>query len=300
MPPDLSPLHIIMNPAAGAGRLSPDDLAARCVDAGLDVVIATTYGPGSVSDRVRAAVADGAGCVAAYGGDGTVAAVAAGLAGLDVPLAILPGGTANILAVNLGIPRKLDRALALLAGADHAVQPLDLGWANDHAFLVRASVGFEAAAIVESERGVKRALGPWGYAVAALRALNPQAHPLRARFVLTLDGELVELAAVNVFVGNAPGLGRLGLVLGADVRPDDGLLDVIAVDVLPGSLIGMAARALRLDALSRGLRRWPVQTARIESRPALPVHADGEAIGQTPVSVRVQPGAVRVVVPGRA
>ncbi len=104
-----------------------------------------------------------------------------------------------------------------------------------------------------------------------------------------------------MFVANAPGLGRLGLVLGADVLPDDGLLDVIAVDSTPGSLAGMAASALRLESLSGSLRRWQARAIRIETARngahEQHVHADGEALGTTPVDVRVEPGAVRVIVP---
>jgi diacylglycerol kinase family enzyme len=102
---------------------------------------------------------------------------------------------------------------------------------------------------------------------------------------------------VNVFVGNAPGLGRLGLVLGGDVLPDDGLLDVILVDATPGSLVGMAARAVRLDAFGGSLRRWRARTVTIDADPPQPVHADGEALAPTPVTLHVQPDAVRVVVP---
>ena len=233
-----------------------------------------------------------------YGGDGTVAAVAAGLAGTGVPLAILPGGTANILAVNLGIPRRLDRAIALLAGSDRALRALDLGFAGDCPFLVRASVGYEAAAIEESGQPLKRAIGPFGYAVGALRALNPFNRELRARFRLELDGRPVEARGLNVFVGNAPGLGRMGLMLGAGVLPDDGLLDVILLDATPGSLAGMAARALGLSVRGGAVQHWQARAIAIDADPPQPVHADGEALGSTPVALRVAPGAVRVVVPG--
>lgn len=292
-------LHVIMNPAAGGGRLSPDELAVRCAAAGLHAAILPTTEPGDAGRLARNAVAAGADCVAVYGGDGTVAAVADGLAGSVIPLAILPGGTANILAVNLGIPRRLDAALRLIANDDHDLRALDIGYMAERPFLVRASAGYEATAIVQSGRALKRSLGPFGYLVGAVRALNPR---MRARFRLTLDGEAVEVAALNIFVANAPGLGRLGLVLGSEVQPDDGLLDVIAVDSTPGSLAGMAASALRLDLLSGSLRRWQARAIRIETAHASLheqyVHADGEALGTTPVDVRVDPGAVRVIVPG--
>lgn len=298
MPSPHATLHVIMNPAAGAGRRTPDDLAARCAEAGLAAAVRVTHSPGDVAQVVRDALAAGATCVAVYGGDGTVAAVAHGLAGTPVPLAILPGGTANILAVNLGIPRRLDEALLLITAPERSIRALDIGYVGDHPFLVRASAGFEAAAIVQSRQGLKRTLGPLGYAVGGLRALHPR---LRTRYRLALDGESVAVTALNLFVANAPGLCRLGLVLARDVRPDDGLLDVIAVDITPGSRAGLAASALRLDTLSESLRRWQARwqarEVRIESDDPQHVHADGEIAGQTPVTVRIATGAVRVIVP---
>jgi len=297
MSPPFAHLHVIANPAAGTPRPVRDTLRAVLDRGGVPWSLAVSRGPGDGRRLAEKALAAGADVIAVYGGDGTVADVASGLAGSTIPLAILPGGTANILAAELGLPRRLPDAARLIYDPDHALRALDRGQAGERSFLIRASAGFEAAIIENTAPEYKHVLGPFGYGIGAIRALRPR---FGARFRLTLDGAPVDVSGFNVWIANAGSIGRLGLVFSPHVRPDDGLLDVIALHFAPSSMLALAASAVRWEAGAQALRHWQAREVRSEADPPQPVHLDGEPVGQTPLRVTVQPGAVRVIVPGRA
>jgi len=185
MSPPFAHLHVIANPAAGTRQPVQETLRAVFDPYGVPWTLAVTRGPGEGRRLAEEAVAAGADGIAVYGGDGTVADVASGLAGSTIPLAILPGGTANILAVELGIPRRLREAARLIFDPDHVRRALDRGQAGAQSFLIRASAGFEAAIIDQTAPPLKHWFGPFGYGIGALRAAHPR---VGARFHLVLDG----------------------------------------------------------------------------------------------------------------
>ncbi len=139
------------------------------------------------SDDATATARDAAGrytIVAAVGGDGTVRDVAAGLAGSSTPLAIIPNGTANVLASDLGIPmRPADAANLLRAGAYSA--PLDLGSVNGKPFVLNVGAGYAARLILGTPHSWKRRIGFFAYLPAAVRATFAND---RARTTITVDG----------------------------------------------------------------------------------------------------------------
>jgi diacylglycerol kinase family enzyme len=296
MPPPFAHLHVIANPAAGTRKPVRATLSAVLDRCGVPWTLSVTSGPGEGRRLAEEAIASGADVIAVYGGDGTVADVASGLAGSTIPLAILPGGTANILAVELGLPRRLDDAVRLICDPDHTLRALDRGLVGERSFLIRASAGFEAAIIENTDPGFKHLFGPFGYGIGALRAVRPR---FGVRFHLVLDGQPVDVSGFNVWIANAGSIGRLGLVFSPHIRPDDGLLDVIALNFAPSSLLALAASAVRWDAGARALRHWQAREVVIEADPPQPVHLDGEPVGHTPLTVTVQPGAVQVIVRGK-
>ena len=150
-------------------------------------------GAGQAAQAVR----DGVDLVIACGGDGTVTACADGVAGSGVPLGILPLGTGNLLARNLGLPLDLDAALvAALTGSDRR---LDAGSVNGHTFVVMAGLGFDAKMLGESSEPLKRRLGWAAYVLSALRHLRDR--PVRVSLVAD-GGRPLRMRASAVIVGN--------------------------------------------------------------------------------------------------
>jgi len=183
------PVWLLTTPAdPGSGQ------AAHAVDAGVDLVIAA-------------------------GGDGTVTACAAGLAGQLVPLAILPTGTGNLLAINLGIP--LDRARAVQVALTGVDRKIDLGVANGRPFVAMAGLGLDAKMLRSTSEAAKKRFGYAAYVVAALRHVADP--PLRLT-VRTDGGRPKKYSATGIIIGNVGWL-QGGIRLLPDAQPDDGLLD---------------------------------------------------------------------------
>jgi YegS/Rv2252/BmrU family lipid kinase len=178
--------------------------------------------PNSRASRTlaRRAVADGAQLLFVWGGDGTVQRCLNAVAGHDVTLAILPAGTANLLAMNLSIPKNITDAVAVgLHGEDRII---DAGTVNGELFGVVAGAGLDAVMMAEAQRGLKDRIGRLAYLWAGARAARQGSRRMRIK----VDGERwFDGDASCVLVGQFSRLGP-GVVALPNARPDDGLLDV--------------------------------------------------------------------------
>ena len=140
-------IQIIVNPAAGQDIPVLGTFNTVFRECGYEWELSITKQAGDAELYARQAAAQGVDVVAAYGGDGTVAEVASGLAGTGVPMAILPGGTANVMSVELGIPTDLAAACRVACDPNHTIRAVDMGLVNDHHFILRVGIGFEAAMV---------------------------------------------------------------------------------------------------------------------------------------------------------
>jgi diacylglycerol kinase family enzyme len=245
--------------------------------------------------QTRAAVEAGAELVVAVGGDGTVRGCAEALAGGQVPLAIVPAGSANLTARALGIPRRLEPALAVAFGGRN--RPIDLGDADGAVFVAMAGIGLDAAVVGTAHWLAKRLAGWPAYAVAATGQL------LRRPVVFTIridEGEPLTRLARCVTVGNSGALPG-GFAVMPDARPDDGRLDVVVL--APAGLLGWADVGYRVALGSRRddaqLERYQARTVEITAEgPGLPRQLDGEIVETSnTLSVRVLPAALLVRAP---
>jgi diacylglycerol kinase (ATP) len=170
--------------------------------------------------QVRRALDEGAELVFAWGGDGTVQRCVDVLAGTGVPLAIVPAGTANLLATNLGLPT--DIAAAVRTGLEGTRRTIDVGRLNGERFAVMAGCGLDAAMIRDADGGLKDRVGRIAYVWTGAR--NVDASPFRAK--IRVDGtSWFDDRASCILVGN---VGKLfaGVRAFEDARPDDGMLEL--------------------------------------------------------------------------
>lgn len=244
--------------------------------------------------QARQAVKDGADLVLACGGDGTVTATAAGLAGTGIPLAVIPFGTGNLLARNLDLPIDLGEALAVaLTGRD---RELDVGSANGSLFLTMAGLGLDAKMLAGASEPVKKRFGWAAYVLSALRHLRDR--PMR--ITLRADGDPpLRRRASGVIAGNVGAL-QGGLPLLPDAEPDDGRLDVVVLTARGfGGWLRVAAQvALRRPGGTDRVLRRTFRELRVETDRAHLWQLDGEVMGRTrQLVITVRPGALRVRVP---
>jgi diacylglycerol kinase family enzyme len=228
------------------------------------------------------------------GGDGTVRACAQARAGGQVPLAIVPRGTANLVATALGLPSSLGAALEVAFGPHQ--RRIDLAVADGVTFAAMAGIGLDAAVVGATASELKGAAGWLGYAATGVRRLAGPS----VRFEICLDGgEPLARRARCVVVGNV-GLLPGGFVLLPEARPDDGRLDVGIL--APAGPFGWPRVGWRVVTRSRRgdrpLERLQARRVEITAGAPLPRQADGELIGPAgSLTVTLAPGALLVRVP---
>jgi len=291
------PVLLITNPAARRGRLLEQRARDAFRAAGVDVeVIVTTHaGHAAVVATERA---PGVAAVFTLGGDGTAMEVIGALAHTGTPVGVLPGGTGNLVARALRTPRRIERAVPALLAGDLA--SVDLGFIPEcgRRFAFSSGVGVDARMIDETHPATKRRFGIAAYVHTGVR-VGLSHRPFHVR--VEVDGEPVERDATSVMVANfGTVLDRL-FTLGPGIRQDDGLLDLCLFSPAhTANAIRVAWRLFRRDfrtdasALYKNGREF-----RIECDPPQLYQADGELLGTTPYTIRVEPLAARLLVARR-
>lgn len=263
------------------------------------VFLTTVAEPGG--PQARDALAGGADLVVVAGGDGTVREVATAMAGSGVPLGIVPLGTANLFARNLGLPLRRHRE-AVRRALHGTPVPVDLGrvrlttltgQVHDQAFLVLVGLGHDAETVARTRESLKHRVGWLAYFEPGMRRLGSPLLPM----TLALDGgQPHEVRAWSVLVGNC-GRIPLGIEVMPRARVDDGLLDVALVHPrtllqwLPIALTGLTRWRLHVP----GLDYRQVRTARLGTPTPLTAQLDGDPVPDVvALDVGVEPGALLV------
>jgi diacylglycerol kinase (ATP) len=290
-------VFVIVNPAAGGGLAAEVQRTIQPQFASGACEIHETAPDVDLAPVVRAALARGVDLVVAAGGDGTISAVANGLVGSSTPLGILPLGTANVLAQELGIPLDLEGACRLL-GSARSTRAIDAMQVGDRVYFTQVGVGIDALMIRDTSREQKRRFGRLAYLWTAFERLlgfQPQ------RFSIEVDGQHLRRRASMVVVANVGTLGQAPFRWGPQISVDDGRLDICIVRARTAlDYLALAWHVLLGQFRRHRNVRYLVaeRTIAIDTKRRLPVQADGEIIGETPVIVHVLRQAVHIVVTG--
>jgi diacylglycerol kinase family enzyme len=293
----------LINPHAGSGehaslqRLLTEVFARQ----GRTIVLRELRQADSVAEValiLKEAFGEGTRLVIAAGGDGTASHVAqallhAGLAG-DMVLGLFPSGTANTLAMELGMPAHWTQAAERLAQGSTTV-PLDAMRIGDRFAFLRIGIGLDAETIRQTAGEAKRRFGRWAYLRSFLRRLPMRQ---RHRFRCVIDGKKHKFFAVQVFIANGGSIALAPFRLGPDIELGDGKVNVCAYDALTRWDYGkLLWRLLRGDFRRQPqMKFWFARhTVIVKTHQPLRVQADGEPLGQTPLNIRILPGAVRVL-----
>jgi diacylglycerol kinase (ATP) len=296
--PRVRKAFLVLNPVAGQA-FSSDIRRALSLFFPSDewqINIYETTAPESIETIVRDACRNGVDLVIAAGGDGTVSRVANGLRGTNVPLGILPAGTGNILARGLMLPLGMEDAIRLLAG-EHDWMDLDVLAIGGQWHVLNASVGFTSHAVRNIMPEQKRHFGMLAYLFAALQWFGWQPR----RFRMVVDGKDRWARASEILVSNGEVLREFSILVGPPCTFCDGQLEVYIVRARSALdyLAVLWNMLFRRGKRKLGWRHIPVRSMiRIDSgETKLPVQADGDPIGKTPVEIRIIPKAIRVIVP---
>lgn len=293
---------VVYNPVAGGTRRKTDIEAVRerFVAAGWNVTTIATRGPGDGTAAAREALTLGVDVVAAMGGDGTLNEVAQALATGDVPVGILPVGTVNVLARELGLPLDPLEAVDAITGGEPLA--IDIGKANDRYFTMMTSLGYDAESAFAMMPQIKQWSGQLAYWVGAVQSFGRH-RAVRTKIVLD-DGQKRKRLRrlIYMMVISNTGLygdGALKFTPEASVR--DGLLDLCLIRsarwyrALLHIVLGFTGRLREVSDVEYFRTRRVTLTT---SRP-FPYQIDGDPVGHTPLTIEIVPLALKVMVPPR-
>lgn len=271
-------------------------IESRFHSAGWNSSIHFTEEKENTEEIVANEVARGVDLVVVAGGDGTIAAVAAGMTHSHVPLGIIPTGTWNAIARALQIPFMPLRAINLMLGSHH-IKKLDLMKVGNTIHAMNIGIGFSSTMIQNTARKEKRKLGNWAY----FSNIFKQVFGLQLRrYVIEADGTQYRGRATEIFVANYGMVGFNAIENVLKIKPDDGKVDLL---IFRARTI-LDLPSLFWQAFIKHQKRAPkyrqisaAKSITIRTNPPIPVQADGELVGHTPINVTVLPRSVRVIVP---
>jgi diacylglycerol kinase (ATP) len=289
---------LIANPAARRAARMRDTAVAAFERAGVRCDVVVTERPGHAAELARELCRD-YDAVFALGGDGTAMEIAGALVGTGIPLGVLAGGTGNLLARAVGIPLDVERAVSTMLAGER--RRIDLGRLPDGRFFaVAAGVGIDARMVRDTPSWMKRRLGVLAYAITATRAAL--AAVIRRDFFrvrVTVDGAVYDRQAAAAMIANFGAILHDRITFGPGIQSDDGVLDACVYSPRSlGDALRIIWRLLRGDFRSDACMLYcSGRRIRLDTDPRLPVQADGELVGMTPVEVEVVPLAALFLVP---
>lgn len=285
---------LVANPIAGRGRAraAAREMAAGLARRGIECETYATTARDDARIRVRCLSPD-VDLVIAVGGDGTVREVLEGLVDRDVPIAILPLGTANVMSLDLGLPRDVDRALEMIAAG--RTTRLDTARVNDrHLSFLVTGIGFDAMVVRELEARRTGAITKLDWGRAAWRTI---AEYSPSALTVEIDGERIDGAFGHVLVSNIVHFAGFR-TLCAERRIDDGFFEAyLFEESSKASLAGYALRGLLRRLPGGSCRMKRVKQIRVTSEIPVAVQVDGDWRGTTPVEIAVTGAQFRVVIP---
>ena len=291
-------LQVIINPAAGVGRPILQALNNGFKDSAIEWDASITHKAGDAERLAKKAIEEGADIVGVHGGDGSVMEVASALRGTETPLVIFPGGTANVMSVELGIPTDIEASIDFIAKGNYTTRLIDMGKVNDRLFLLRVGIGLEADMMKSADQEVKNRFGMLAYAFSAInemRTLTP------THYRVQVDGELHEVEGVSCMIANSGNVAIGGLTLSKEIDISDGLLDAVifrradlaALLTVTAAIVSPSAEATDSPQLEHYQGREIV----VETVPPQTISIDGEVIEPVTLTAGILPQAVRVIVP---
>jgi YegS/Rv2252/BmrU family lipid kinase len=290
-------IHIIINPAAGEEEAILPIINLSMKEAGIKWEALITHEAGDGIKFAKAAVKEGVDALAVYGGDGTLIEAISGLIGSEIPLAILPGGSANVVATELDIPIDLKEACTLLGHGPLETKTIDVGQFDERYFITGISLGFGADLVKGADRETKNKIGIFAYFLSAVAALKKTK---KAVYHLKIDGQEYELQGLTCIITNTGNLGFTKISLDKHIDISDGFLDIV---ILRKANLGLLKHIV-ITLLKRErphnlelVQHWQGKDISVSSTPKQTVQCDGEVLEEMPLHIKIIPGAIKVLVP---
>ncbi len=283
---------VVCNPKAGGGRALFDSTLGRLKNFGFAIEIGETREAGHAETLVRAALESGSfDCVIASGGDGTINEIANGMAGSEVPLGIIPSGTANVLAAEIGL--RMEPQFIAETIAYGWSRRIHLGSMNGKLFLMMASVGFDARVVVGVSKNLKAYFGKGAYIWEAVRLLFGKSF---SRLEVVVDDRAYQGSWVVVSNGKYYA-GKFLLAAAAAIDEKGFVIVIFDSATFLGKLGDLLSIIRGKVGSQKRTRVLKGETVSIKSSVSEPVQMDGDFAGAVPVLISTSPHTLNLLTP---
>ena len=283
---------VIFNPTAGRGRGGV--LRAQAQEKlGPGFEWRPTLRAGHATELAKAAAAEKHSVIVAYGGDGTVGDVARGIYGTDSTLGVIPVGTGNDFARNLGLKLELTEAIATVLGG--VIRRIDVGMVNGVPFVNNAGTGFDSAVMQTMNTSIRFVRGQPAFILATLKTLASY-KPLTLTYQAD-DNEPVTEKAMMVSLLNGRMYGG-GMIAAPQAEMDDGQIDVLIIRAMPKpQLLALMPKVIQGQHENHpAVKMFKARKLSLSTLPPQPLNIDGDVSGLTPMTVTVESRALKVLV----
>ena len=290
---------LISNPKTGryiSRRKTIEELVSDLNSRGVEVELKLTAGPGNAAELAAQASRNGSTDVIVAGGDGTINEAIQGLVGTNARLGILPRGTANVLARELGLPMNVDDAISIAAQGKsrriHFGVAIDESTNTSRHFVLMAGIGLDASVVHRVQPSLKKRIGKGAFWVSGLSHLatwNPRP------FTLEIDGE--NYSATFAAIGKAARYGG-DLMVTPRARLDEPMFEICLIETFSRfEYLHLLSYAMRegMPRDRKGVRF--IKTAKVRAVGDAPVQLDGEIYGHLPMRFEISPHSLEVIVP---
>jgi diacylglycerol kinase (ATP) len=286
-------ISIIINPAAGQEEPILTYLNTAFHKTAIEWSVFITKKSGDAAQFAKESAESGADVVAVYGGDGTVVEVAQALMHSPTPVAIIPGGTANIMAKELGISTTTQEAIELLKEGN-TIKQVDMGLCNGTPFLVRINLGFLAEMITDTDRAMKDRLGQVAYSISAIKTMRQSS---LTKYQIEVDQKKIEVEGYALVIANSGNIGLENISFIPEISVTDGLLDLLVVTQLsPGAVVGAVAKTLTQNT-PKIYDSWQGKEIIVTVPPEQKALLDDRVYKEVVIKAQIVPKALSIVVP---
>jgi YegS/Rv2252/BmrU family lipid kinase len=286
-------IHIIINPASGQDEPILSFINKAFQDSSINWQISVTKNEHDAEHMARELIGK-TDLIAVYGGDGTVAKIAQVLVGKHTPMAIIPGGTANVIAKELGIPQSPMQALELLKGSEARVMAVDMGTLNGEAFIIRVNFGIMAHMVLEAARELKDKVGQLAYGITALQTMVKETP---VSYEMIIDGEQVREEGVALTVTNCGSIGIGDYSFLPQISICDGYLDVLLLKQANLLSVLRLAGTTILQKDSGVLKHYRCKHIQVRLDKTQKIVLDDAEKELQMLDIKVMPGALKILVP---
>jgi YegS/Rv2252/BmrU family lipid kinase len=285
---------IIVNPSAGGDEDIVSIIHQKLDASTINWDVRVTKDKKDIKKFINEAIKNKVDAVAVYGGDGTITEATELIYKSSIPLIILPGGTANILAKELNLPLTSAEMLDLLIQKKIAIKKIDIGLINKKPFLLRINFGLFADMIVETDRNLKKTIGQLAYGISAIRKLT-DIQPVT--YTIKIGRKIIITKGISLMVANSTNIGMRGFSLLHDATMSDGKLDIFLVKNSEiGHITSLLGGALT-GTKSEELDHWQAKKVTITVSPSQRILCDDTPFKAKRISIEIIHHAVSLVIP---